>query len=202
MKQLTNVSVDFVILKGAAFTKDIVLLKYNHLKIMQVNFLCVRFLKDPQQGEIQEPVLPLDTSFGGTTIEEQLCLAWSLLELWFFSIGFAVDVGCLQLFLTLCWDTLPFFSSLAERINHSILISSGDCKWQRVIKWIYFPTCIVIYLFFFHYRYRLQQYWWNCKYSGAYKKKNTTDFLKIQAQMIIVSFASEKYSVYHLSHTI
>lgn len=201
MKQLTNVSVDFVILKGAAFTKDIVLLKYNHLKIMQVNFLCVRFLKDPQEGEIQEPVLPLDTSFGGTTIEEQLCLAWSLLELWFFSIGFAVDVGCLQLFLTLCWDTLPFFSSLAERINHSILISSGDCKWQRVIKWIYFPTCIVFF-FFFHYRYRLQQYWWNCKYSGAYKKKKTTDFLKIQAQMIIVSFASEKYSVYHLSHTI
>lgn len=198
MKQLTNVSVDFVILKGAAFTKDIVLLKYNHLKIMQVNFLCVRFLKDPQQGEIQEPVLPLDTSFGGTTIEEQLCLAWSLLELWFFCIGFAIDVGCLQLFLTLCWDTLPFFSSLAERINHSILISSSDCKWQWVIKWIYFPTCIVIFLF--HYRYRLQQYWWNCKYSGAYKKKKT-DFLKILAQMFIVSFASEKYNVYPLSHT-
>lgn len=142
---------------------------------MQVNFLCVRFLKDPQQGEIQEPVLPLDTSFGGTTIEEQLCLAWSLLELWFFCIGFAIDVGCLQLFLTLCWDTLPFFSSLAERINHSILISSSDCKWQWVIKWIYFPTCIVIFLF--HYRYRLQQYWWNCKYSGAYKKKKNR-FLK------------------------
>ena len=116
---------------------------------MQVNFLCVRFLKDPQQGEIQEPVLPLDTSFGGTTIEEQLCLAWSLLELWFFCIGFAIDVGCLQLFLTLCWDTLPFFSSLAERINHSILISSSDCKWQWVIKWIYFPTCIVIFFIFF-----------------------------------------------------
>lgn len=175
---------------------------------MQVNFLCVRFLKDPQQGEIQEPVLPLDTSFGGTTIEEQLCLAWSLLELWFFSIGFAVDVGCLQLFLTLCWDTLPFFSSLAERINHSILISSGDCKWQRVIKWIYFPTCIVIFFIFFSVsgrQYitgnRLQKYWWNCKYSGAYKKKKT-DFLKILAQMFIVSFASEKYNVYPLSHTI
>lgn len=110
---------------------------------MQVSFLHARFLNFPQEGETQQPVLPLDISFGGTTVEEQLCLAWSLLELWFFSIGFAVDVSCLQLFLLLCWDTLPLFSSLAERINHGILISSGDCKWQCVIKLIYFPTCIV-----------------------------------------------------------
>lgn len=102
VKQLTNVSIDFVILKGAVFTKDIVLLKYNHLKITQVSFLCARFLNFPQEGETQEPVLHLDISSGGTAVEEQLCLAWSLLELWFFSIGFAVDVSCLQLLMLLC----------------------------------------------------------------------------------------------------